>query len=222
MSGSAGFFRAAISTCRRRCRHAHAVDASSGCGRFSSRPKVRDWFNEHLTSGTLERIVIAVNAPFETLKAQRPADPRRRIVDRGAGDELRGPAGRRSAGAARRRPQRAHRRARRPGHARQGDRRSAVGPQARHVVRLFEVPDTAPHAPPARVRFKLDGPVPAAAELLRMDRLRDVRRAVRSGGDPRHISARRSRSACRSRPICRRARPITRSPSTPRISPPTA
>ncbi len=39
---------------------------------------------------------------------------------------------------------------------------------------LFEVPDTAPHEPPARVRFKLDGPVPAAAELLASDRLRDV------------------------------------------------
>ena len=38
---------------------------------------------------------------------------------------------------------------------------------------LFEVPDTAPHEPPARVRFKLDGPVPAAAELLATDRLRD-------------------------------------------------
>ena len=38
----------------------------------------------------------------------------------------------------------------------------------------FEVPDTAPHEPPARVRFKLDGPVPAAAELLAMDRLRDA------------------------------------------------
>ncbi len=31
---------------------------------------------------------------------------------------------------------------------------------------LFEVPDTAPHEPPARVHFKLDGPVPAAAELF--------------------------------------------------------
>ena len=41
---------------------------------------------------------------------------------------------------------------------------------------LFEVPDTAPHEPPARVHFKLDGPVPAAAELLAMDRLRDVSR----------------------------------------------
>jgi hypothetical protein len=39
---------------------------------------------------------------------------------------------------------------------------------------VFEVPDTAPRAPPARVRFKLEGPVPAAAELLALDRLRDV------------------------------------------------
>ncbi len=39
---------------------------------------------------------------------------------------------------------------------------------------VFEVPDTAPHEPPARVHFKLDGPVPAAAELLATDRLRDA------------------------------------------------
>src|SRR5262249_8835983 len=39
---------------------------------------------------------------------------------------------------------------------------------------LFEVPDTAPRQPPARVHFKLDGPVPAAVELLSMDRLRDA------------------------------------------------
>ena len=42
---------------------------------------------------------------------------------------------------------------------------------------VFEVPDTAPRAPPARVRFKLDGPLQAAVELLGMDRLRDVAEA---------------------------------------------
>ena len=35
---------------------------------------------------------------------------------------------------------------------------------------VFEVPDTAPQAAPTRIHFKLEGPVPAAAELLRMDR----------------------------------------------------
>ncbi len=36
---------------------------------------------------------------------------------------------------------------------------------------VFEVPDMAPKPAPARVRFKIDGPVPAAAEILASDRL---------------------------------------------------
>jgi hypothetical protein len=35
------------------------------------------------------------------------------------------------------------------------------------------VPDTFPKAPPAKARFRLDGPVQAAAELLALERLRD-------------------------------------------------
>jgi hypothetical protein len=139
-------------------------------------PKVRDWFNEHLTSGTLDHITIAVNAPFETLKASGPpipdnglsidalvnhcvvkpvsglpalkdADLTIRIVGRDAQIWL--------------------------------GKATADLPSGRKLVMssgLFEVPDTAPHEPPARVRFKLDGPVPAAAELLSMERLRDVSR----------------------------------------------
>ena len=38
---------------------------------------------------------------------------------------------------------------------------------------VFEVPDTFPKSPPAKARFRLDGSVPAAAELLGMERLRD-------------------------------------------------
>jgi hypothetical protein len=38
---------------------------------------------------------------------------------------------------------------------------------------VFEVPDTFPTAPPSRARFRLDGPVQAAAELLSLERLRD-------------------------------------------------
>jgi hypothetical protein len=37
---------------------------------------------------------------------------------------------------------------------------------------LFEVPDTHPKAPPARAQFRIDGPVPAALELLASERLR--------------------------------------------------
>lgn len=137
-------------------------------------PKVRDWALDHLMSGTVERVVIAVNAPFNTLKASGPplpddglsidalvtgcvirpvnglpalhdADLNVHIVGRDAQVAL--------------------------------SKGIADLPSGRKLVMssgLFEVPDTAPHAPPARVHFKLDGPVPAAAELLAMDRLRDA------------------------------------------------
>src|SRR3984885_10561552 len=39
---------------------------------------------------------------------------------------------------------------------------------------VFEVPDMAPKPMPARVKFRIDGPVPAAAEILASDRLSDV------------------------------------------------
>ena len=38
---------------------------------------------------------------------------------------------------------------------------------------LFEVPNTRMKTPPARVSFRVDGPVPAAAEFLALDRLRE-------------------------------------------------
>src|SRR5580658_3512006 len=140
-------------------------------------PKVRDWFLTHLNSGTVERIVVAVNAPLETLKASGPpvpddglsidaqatncvvqpvqglpalhdADLNVHIVGRNAVITL--------------------------------NKAIADVPSGKKLVMsagTFEVPDTAPHEPPARVRFKLDGPVPGAAELLAMDRLRDVSQA---------------------------------------------
>jgi hypothetical protein len=37
---------------------------------------------------------------------------------------------------------------------------------------IFEVPDTFPKSPPAKARFRLDGSVPAALELLALERLR--------------------------------------------------
>ena len=38
----------------------------------------------------------------------------------------------------------------------------------------FEVPDMAPKPSPSRVKFRIDCPVPAAAEILASDRLSDV------------------------------------------------
>ena len=36
---------------------------------------------------------------------------------------------------------------------------------------VFEVPDMAPKPSPAKIRFRIDGPVPAVAEILASDRL---------------------------------------------------
>jgi hypothetical protein len=137
-------------------------------------PKVRDWFDEHLISGTVERIVIAVNSPLENLKNSGPP-----VTDEGLSIEAlaTGCVIRPVAGLP------VLRDADLNVHIAGRDAIVSLGkatvdlPSGRKLVMssgVFEVPDTAPHAPPARVRFKLDGPIPAAAELLRMDRLREV------------------------------------------------
>jgi len=137
-------------------------------------PQVRDWFNDHLESGTVDHITVALNTPFKSLQADGPP-----IADRGLSIEavatncvLRPVAGLPALNDADLTV-----------HISGRNAQVAVGkatadlPSGRKLVLsagLFEVPDTAPHQPPARVRFKLDGPVPAAAELLAMDRLREV------------------------------------------------
>ncbi|HEX4408350.1 MAG TPA: DUF3971 domain-containing protein [Xanthobacteraceae bacterium] len=137
-------------------------------------PKVRDWFNDHLSSGYLERLVVAVNAPLNTLKASGPPLPDDGLsVEALATNCILHPV----AGL--------------PPlhdvdlmvHIVGRDAQIAVGratadmPSGKKLILssgVFEVPDTAPQQPPARVRFKIDGPIPAAIELLSMDRLRDA------------------------------------------------
>ena len=137
-------------------------------------PKVRDWFNEHLTGGNVERLTVAVNAPFETLKASGPPLPDDGLtIDAFATNCLIRPVAGLPA------LHDADLTVRIVGRNAQITLGKAVADLAsgRKLVMssgLFEVPDTAPRQPPARVRFKLDGPVPAAAELLQMDRLRDA------------------------------------------------
>jgi Protein of unknown function len=136
-------------------------------------PKVRDWFDEHLISGTVERIVIAVNSPVENLTADGPPVPDDGLsIDVvGTGCVLRPVAGLPTL-----------RDADLNVHVVGRDAVVSLGkanadlPSGRKMVLssgVFEVPDTNPKAPPAHVHFKLEAPVPAAAELLRMDRLRE-------------------------------------------------
>jgi hypothetical protein len=136
-------------------------------------PKVRDWVMDHVLAGTVERLDIATNA---TLASLQPGGPP--IPEEGLAVEIVGSA-------VSLRPV-----AELPAisnadlHVRVTGRNATVSlgkgtvevsPGRRLVVSsgLFEVPDTRPVAPPARVRFRLEGQVPAAAELLALDRLRE-------------------------------------------------
>ena len=167
-SGSNVRFRAGVAGTRM------PVDALKRLWPVFVSTKVRDWFEEHLISGTVERIVIAVNAPLETLKDNGPPIPDDGLsIDALATGCLIRPV----------EGLPALRDADLSVHIVGRDAIVALGkatadlPSGRKLTMssgVFEVPDTVLHAPPARVRFKLDGPAPAAVELLRMDRLRDV------------------------------------------------
>ncbi len=137
-------------------------------------PKVRDWFLEHLKSGSVERLVIAVNAPFETLKASGPPVPDDGLsIDAQATNcDIQPVAGLPDLHDADLNIHIVGRDAVISVNKATADLQS--GRKLILSAGQFEVPDTAPHAPPARVHFKLDGPVPAAAELLALDRLRDA------------------------------------------------
>ena len=137
-------------------------------------PKVRAWFEDHLMSGDVARVVIGVNSPLENLKASGPPVPDDGLTLEAEATNcvIRPVAG-----------LPALHDADLTVHIVGRDAQIAISraaadlPSGRKLFLssgLFEVPDTAPHAPPANVHFKLDGPVPAAVELLSMDRLRDA------------------------------------------------
>ncbi len=137
-------------------------------------PKVRTWVLDHVGTGAVERLTIAANAPIETMKEDgpplpddglsielvttntvvRPIDALPPIRDadlttRVAGRNVTVTLGR-------------------------GTIELPSGRKLAMTNGLFEVPDTFPKSPPARARFRIEGPVPAAAELLAMDRLREA------------------------------------------------
>jgi hypothetical protein len=137
-------------------------------------PKVRDWFVQHLVSGNVDHVVIGVNSPLDNLRASGPPVPDDGLtLDAVATNCVIHPV----AGLP------ALHDADLTVHIVGRDAQISLGkaaadlPSGRKLYLssgLFDVPDTAPHAPPANVHFKLDGPVSAAVELLAMDRLRDA------------------------------------------------
>jgi len=140
---------------------------------FCITPKVRNWVDDHVMSGTVERIAIATNAPFSTLRASGPPipDDGLSIEIVGSGVELRPVDGLPSIRDADLTLRVSGRKA--TVNLGRGGVEMSPGRKFAMTSGVFEVPDTFPKAPPAKVRFRLDGPVQAAAELLGLERLRD-------------------------------------------------
>ena len=145
-------------------------------------PKVRDWVvgahRQRKRRAPRHRDQCHVGADA----AQRPAAARRGAVDRDRRHRRDAAAGRGTARDPRRRSQRARERPHGEDDARQGHRRCFAGPAADDLQRQCSRCRTSRiKMPPARVSFRVEGAVPAAAELLALERLaRILRRAVRS------------------------------------------
>jgi hypothetical protein len=134
-------------------------------------PEVREWVIERVERGSLQRIEVGVNSPVRNLSRKGPPIPDDglavNIVASGVTlrpvDEL--PSVRD-----------ADLKARVTGRTAtvtiaQAAADTPAGRKLNISDFVFEVPDMAPKPAPAKVRFRIDGPVPAVAEILASDRL---------------------------------------------------
>ena len=134
-------------------------------------PEVREWVIERIERGSLQRIEVGVNSPVRNLSRRGPPIPDDGLAVNIAAsgvtlhpvDEL--PSVRD-----------ADLKARVTGRTATVTIGQAVSdtPAGRKLNIndiVFEVPDMAPKPAPAKVKFRIDGPVPAAAEILASDRL---------------------------------------------------
>ncbi|MBJ7404434.1 MAG: hypothetical protein JHD07_14525 [Bradyrhizobium sp.] len=141
-------------------------------------PELREWVIERIERGTLQRIEIGVNSPTKNLPRKGPPIP-----DDGLSVNIvaSGVAVRPVDGMPVVRD--ADLRARVTGRTATVNIGQGVAdtPSGRKVTIsdfVFEVPDMAPKPSPSRTRFRVDGPVPAAAEMLANDRLSDLSATV--------------------------------------------
>ena len=137
-------------------------------------PEVREWVTERIDRGTLQRIEIGVNSPVHNLSRRGPPIP-----DDGLSVNI-------VAGGVTVRPvdglplvHDADLKAHVTGRTAtvtigQGLVDTPAGRKLTISDFTFEVPDMAPKPSPAKVKFHVDGPIPAAAEILASDRLSDV------------------------------------------------
>jgi len=136
-------------------------------------PKVRSWVEDHVLKGNVEQLVIATNAPLSTLKASGPPIPDEGLTVEivGNGVEIQPIEGLPAIRDADVNVRVSGRTA--VVNVGRGNVELSPGRKLSITNGVFEVPDTFPKEPPAKARFRLDGSVPAAAELLGLERLRD-------------------------------------------------
>src|SRR3954469_10242201 len=141
-------------------------------------PELREWVIERIERGTLQRIEIGINSPTKNLPRKGPPIPDDGLsvnivasgVTVGPVDglpvvhdaDLKGRVTGRSATV----------------NIGQGIADTPAGRKVTISDFVFEVPDMAPKPSPSRTRFRVEGPVPAAAEMLSNDRLSDLSSTV--------------------------------------------
>ncbi|MBR1086543.1 hypothetical protein JQ621_03545 [Bradyrhizobium manausense] len=137
-------------------------------------PELRQWVIERIERGTLQRIEVGVNSPTRNLPRKgppipddglsvnivasgvtvRPVDGMPVVHDADLKAHVTGRTATVNIG--------------------QGIADTPAGRKVTISDFVFEVPDMAPKPSPSRTRFRVDGPVPAAAEMLSNDRLSDL------------------------------------------------
>jgi len=134
-------------------------------------PEVREWVIERIERGTLQRIEVGVNSPVRNLSRKgppipddglavnivatgvtvRPADDMPVVRDADLKARVTGRTATVNIG--------------------QGIADTPTGRKMTISDFVFEVPDMAPKPSPSKIKFRIDGTVPAAAEILASDRL---------------------------------------------------
>ena len=134
-------------------------------------PEVREWVIERIERGTLQRIEVGVNSPVRNLSRKgppipddglavnivatgvtvRPADDMPVVRDADLKARVTGRTATVNIG--------------------QGIADTPAGRKMTISDFVFEVPDMAPKPSPTKIKFRIDGTVPAAAEILASDRL---------------------------------------------------
>ena len=137
-------------------------------------PEVREWVLERIDRGTLQRIDVGVNSPVHNLSRKGPPIPDDGLsVNIVASGVTVRPVDQMPA------VHDADLKARVTGRTatvtiNQGIADTPAGRKITISDFTFEVPDMAPKPSPSKVKFRVDCPVPAAAEILASDRLSDL------------------------------------------------